>query len=568
MIELRPYQLALHQEIHGAWASGARNVCAVLPTGGGKTVNMAYETAICQGASVLIAHRQELVGQMSLALARNAIRHRIIGPSELARQITTLHMGECGRSFYDPSAPTGVAGVDTLVARYMPRTKKLDDGTFITKAPKITDGWCSQIVLWQTDEAHHLLRENKWGKCTDLFPNARGIGWTATPSRANGYGLGRHADGVMGALVVGPTMRELINAGYLTDYRIFAPPSDIDLSTVTVTASGDYSPPKLAAAVHKSHIVGDVVKHYLRIAPGKLGITFAVDIEHATEMAAAYRAAGVPAEVVTSNTPDTARVAILRRFKSRQILQLVNVDLFGEGFDLPAIEVVSMARPTNSFTLYAQQFGRALRLLEGKLHGIIIDHVNNWHRHGLPDRVRMWTLDRRERRGSYRPPDDNPLTSCPNCTATYERALPRCPYCEFKPEPVARSTPVQVDGDLLELDPDALRALRGEISRIDGPVYPPRGLDAAAVGALHKRHNERQKHQAWLRDRIALWSGWQRHQGRADSEIYKRFFFAFGTDVMTAQTLGAADAETLTGRIQSVLDSAGVVAETPRQELR
>jgi DNA or RNA helicases of superfamily II len=186
-------------------------------------------------------------------------------------------------------------------------------------------------------------------------------------------------------------------------------------------ATGDFNADQLRKAVHKSHITGDVVAHYLKLAPGKLGVTFAVDVEAATEIAGAFRAAGVPAEVVSAKTPDALRAQILRRFKAREILQLVNVDLFGEGFDLPAIEVVSFARPTESFALYCQQFGRALRLMLSKeaaaVHAhltdeqrraaiaasekpvaIIIDHVNNVLRHGLPDARREWSLDRRERR--------------------------------------------------------------------------------------------------------------------------------------------------------------------------
>jgi DNA repair protein RadD len=482
---------------------------------------MAHLFAEHRGASIGIAHRQELVGQMSVALARNGIRHRVIGPDALIRNVVTLHMMRVGRSFYDPSAWVGVAGVDTLIRR--------------------EDPWFQQVTLWQTDEAHHVLRANKWGEACALFPNARGVGWTATPGRADGYGLGRHADGLFDAMVNGPSMRELISAGFLTDYRIFCPPSDVDLTDVTVTATGDFSPPKLRAAVHKSHIVGDVVKHYQRIAAGKLGVTFAVDVEHAGEMCMAYRAAGIAAEVVTSKTPDTLRAAILRRFEQRQVMQLVNVDLFGEGFDLPAIEVVSMARPTASFALYSQQFGRALRLLDGKAYGLIVDHVGNVLRHGLPDRPRAWSLDRRERRGAKRADVAVPVRSCPNCTGAYERIYRACPYCGHVPEPAGRSTPEQVDGDLIELDPAALRALRGEVARIDGPANAT--SDTAVGGAIIRNHRERQTAQQTLR---AAMSAWMWRQSGTDSEIQRLFYFTFGTDVMTAQTLGAKDAIELT----------------------
>jgi len=483
-------------------------------------------------------------------------------------------MEEFGRSFYNPGARVGVCSVDTLVGR---------------KASG--DPWFHQVGLWDMDEAHHVLRENKWGEACSMFPNAYGLGVTATPARADGRGLGAHADGVFEGIVQGPELRELIDAGYLTDYRVFAPPSDVDYSEVTVTASGDFSPAKLRAAVHASDkIVGDVVKHYLKIAPGKLGVTFAVDIESAKEICAAYRAAGVPAEIVSAKTPALLRTQILRRFKTRQVMQLVNVDLFGEGFDLPAIEVVSMVRKTESWPLFVQQFGRALRLMipadlsaiwgtlsdeerraniaaSSKPVALIIDHVGNVIRHGLPDAPRNDTLDRRERRSSG-PSDAVPLRACANenadgqgtpCASIYPRFLKTCPYCGFYPEPPERSAPEFVDGDLHELTPEALAALRGKVANIDGAPRIPQSLDPMAARGLMNRHHERQQAQHVLREMIALWAGWQRHQGRDDSQSYRIFYHTFGLDVLTAQALGRPDAEALTLKIKTLLDTHGVI---------
>lgn len=519
------------------WTAGARNVLAVLPTGGGKTVCFAYCIANHPGAAVAVAHRAELVSQMSLALAREGVRHRVIGPAALGRACAALHMAELERMFVDPNARNAVAGVDTLV--------RMDP----------SDPWFQQVTLGVQDEAHHVLVGNKWGDACGLFPNARWLGVTATPVRADGKGLGRHADGLMDAMVVGPTMRELIERGYLTDYRIFAPPSDIDLSQVTTSASGDYSPPKLKAARRESHITGDVVQHYLRIAPGKLGITFDTDIESATETAAAFCAAGVPAAVVSSQSHDEFRRATLRKFRDREVLQLVNVDLFGEGFDLPAIEVVSMARPTQSYGLYCQQFGRALRPMEGKDRAIIIDHVGNVLRHGLPDAYREWSLDRRERRSRSAPTDAIPVRTClnPECLSVYERVYSACPFCGFEVVPSSRSAPEYVDGDLFELDPAVLAALRGEKARVDGDARIPHGASPAVAGAIRRTHWERQQGQKPLRDAIALWAGWQNTLGRADPEVYRRFYFKFGVDILTAQTLGATDAAELTERVNAEL---------------
>jgi superfamily II DNA or RNA helicase len=549
-MQLRPYQSTALADIHAGWQAGHRNVLYVLSTGGGKTVVFAEVIRRHDGGSCAIAHRQELVGQMSLALARDGVRHRIIGPTPIIRWIIALHIQELGRDYYDPSARCAVAGVDTLIRR-------ADD----------LKRWAQQVTLWITDEAHHLSAVtdpadfstgNKWAKAVSLFPNARGLGVTATPERADGRGLARGQDGVFDLMITGPGMRDLITAGYLTDYRVFCPPSDLDLSDLGVGADGDYVRKKLALKTRKSSIMGDVVTHYQRIAMGKLGVTFTPDVETATELAARFNAAGVRAEAVSAKTPDRIRHDIVRKFARREILQLVNCDLFGEGFDLPAIEVVSMARATQSYAVFAQQFGRSLRPLDGKQHALIIDHVGNVLRHGLPDRPRQWSLDRRERRSSGPADDVIPLRTClnPVCMAPFERVLLECPFCGWIPVPAGRTAPEQVDGDLCELDPATLAAMRGEVAKVDR--HPDQVLHAmqraghpypVAKGAAN-RHAERLDAQAVLREAMALWAGYQVALGRSDREGYRRFFHRFGCDVLSAQALGRAEAEVLAGRVR------------------
>lgn len=567
-VALRPFQAELERRVYEAWNGGAPNVMPVAATGSGKTVVLSKVLYDEPGASIAIAHRQELVSQISIALARNGVRHRLVGAKKgapLIRVISALQVAELGYSYFDPNAKTGVGGVDTII--------RMD----------AADPWFKQVRLMVQDEAHHVLKTNKWGAAAALFPNARGLLPTATPLRADGKGLGRHADGLVDVMVLAPSMRDIINMGYLTDYRIFAPPSDLDLTQVaTSAATGDFNADQLRKAVHKSHITGDVVAHYLKLAPGKLGVTFAVDVEAATEIAAAFRAAGVPAEVVSAKTPDALRAQILRRFKAREVMQLVNVDLFGEGFDLPAIEVVSFARPTESFALFSQQFGRALRLMltreelagydllsdagrkaviaaSGKPVAFIIDHVGNVLRHGLPDARREWSLDRRERRSSGKS-DAIPMRVCvnPECIQPYERVFKCCPYCGHYPPPPSRSAPEFVDGDLTELDPETLAALRGDIAKIDGDAVVPWGASAEVQGAVRRRHWERREGQKALRNVIAWWAGLESAQGRGESESYRRFFHRFGIDVANAQTLGAREAAELAGRVSAELAKFGI----------
>jgi DNA repair protein RadD len=567
---LRDFQTILKQLAYAAWGRGARNIMVVAPTGGGKTVlfcNIVAELAL---PTALISHRQELVGQAALALNREQVPHGIIAPATIQRQIITLEQEMHGRSFYSPRAAVRVAGVDTLIGH------------------DPADPWLRQVGLVVQDEGHHVCQDNKWMRAQAMFPAARGLLVTAHALRADGRGLGRPpiGDGLVDELIVGPSARQIIDRGFLCDYRLVAPPSDIHMTDEDVGASGEYKQDVVRARVHQSKtIVGDVVKHYMKFAAGKLGITFAVDIEAATDIAAKYRSEGIPAEIITGKTPLAIRGQLMRQFRRRQILQLVSVDVLGEGVDVPAVEVVSMARPTASFQLYSQQFGRALRLMltdeqnatwndrtdaqrlaeiatSVKPKAIIIDHVENYVHHGLPDVERSYTLAKAERRSRKKKSDEIPLRYCTNteCYAAYEVTLSVCPQCGTpKPAPARRGTPEEVDGNCLELDPSVLAQMRIEQAKVDGPARTPVGAAPVVVGAIRKNHALRQEAQAELRAVMALWGGWRTHEGRQPAEVQREFFYKFGRDVLSAQVLGATEAEELRTRISGDLERNNIV---------
>lgn len=542
---LRDYQTSGKAQVYAEWArlAPARgNVLYQLPTGGGKSViasDMVGENDRQRGQSAVIAHRQELVSQMSLHVARAGVYHRIIAPDNVRKMIIGIHRKEFGRSYVDPTARTGVVGIDTLNARR-------DE----------LAGWARQCNLWVMDEAHHVLRGNKWGKGLELFPNAYGLGFTATPGRPDGQGLGRHADGVFDSLITGPSMRHLIEIGALTDYELVLPSAGIDLSRLHITDSGDYSPKDLKEFSANGKIVGDIVAQYCIWAYGKRGITFATDIDAAVEIAERFTALGIPAAALSYKTKDDVRFDYIDRFRSGKLLQLVNVDMLGEGFDVPAVEVVSMGRPTASLVVYQQQGGRAFRPFEGKRYGLIIDHVDNYKLFGLLDRARVWSLDRRDKRAKReRDPEDIPVRKCSNCQRGYMAIFRSCPYCGHIPVPEGGGRSVeQVDGDLMLLDAATLAKLRAgtvletpaslhaRVARAAGP-----GIADYQVGKLA----ERAASQAALDDAIALWAGYQRHAGRPDSESYRRFYFAAGMDVASALSMDRADMDAMRERVLS-----------------
>lgn len=540
-MQVRPYQQDLINDIHTQWNAGAQNVLAVAPTGAGKTVTLSSIVNDHGGGSCVIAHRQEIVGQISLALARYGVPHNVIAPDSVKRMIHKLHIRELGHSRVDPRSRHAVAGVQTLI-----------------KAAR--QSWMDHVSLFVCDEAHHLLKANQWGQAAAMFPSARGLLVSATPIRADGMGLGRQYDGIVDAMVLAPSMRELIDMGYLTEYRIFGHPSDIDYSSVKVTASGDYSLPELRAAVHKSGtIVGDVVNMYLSKAAGKRWATFAVDIEHAKELAAAFRQQGIPADILTGKTDDLTRAATIRRLAAGELKQVVSVDILGEGFDMPGLDGVSFVRKTESLSLYRQQAGRCLRTAEGKEYGYIFDHVGNVIRHGIPDKHIDWRtgLKRRDRRSKPKT-GEIPLRQClkPSCMAVYERFHKVCPYCGTAPIVISRGAPEHVDGDLQELTPEAAAALRGEIIANQTEPYHPDGIIRAK---LNKDFRAKMEELNALKDAIALYGGWRTSQGHDVSESQKLFFYEFGIDVGTAQTLKRAEAEELRTRVIERLTLDGVI---------
>ena len=534
MIPLRDYQQRQHDEVYQNWSAGHRSVMIQLPTGGGKTVIMGEINRTRTDVCLNYAHRSELVSQISMALARNDLPHKIIASTSTMQACVERHIRECGMSYVaHGNSRHGVASVDTLKAR--------------AKDPSL-GSWLARVGMTSIDEGHHALPTNKWGTALEMTPNAQVVAYTATTRRADRKSLSRAQGGLFDVMVRGPSMRELIDRNYLCDYRIFVPPQSINRGELKIGSTGDFTQASVSQVMQQSQITGDVVDHYMRIAQGKRGITFAPDVDMAIKIAQNFKLMGIPAEAVSGRTNDRMRDQIIEDFRAGRILQLVNVDLFGEGFDVPAVEVVSLARPTESLSLYLQQVGRALRIMDGKQWGIIIDHVSNVARHGLPDADRGWTLEIPEGIKA-RKRDEEPeikITVCANCMQAYEAHHLACPYCGHVPVPAGRGDIKAVDGDLMELTPEMLTKMRGSIVDIErNPFFPNNPVD-------HRKYDgyetliEAQKD---LRTAISHWAGIYHDQGEPDRMITKRFYLTFGIDPVSAQALKTKEARELKERV-------------------
>lgn len=535
MFQLYPDQSELEAAIHKAWQT-VRSVLAVMPTGGGKTVIFSSIIHDHNGAAAAIVHRKEIVTQIAMSLAQLGVKHRVIADPKVVRRIRRKQLAKFGQSYVDPHAQCGVVSVQTLTSRGAANNTELQK-------------WLKQITLAVFDEGHHYVDSGSWAKAVRVMANAKLLFVTATPDRADGKGLGSDADGFCDVMVEGPHTAWLIENGRLCPFSYKAPRTDLDVSGLAVTASGDFNAKALRARVVESHIVGDAVKHYRQFAHGKKAIVFATDVQTAEEIAAAFRAGGYRAAALSGETDAGERDKVLDGFEGIDYDVLVNVDLFDEGFDVPAVEVVILARPTESLAKFLQMVGRGLRILEGKTEAIIIDMVRNWERHGMPDWPRNWTLDRREKRGKGEDRDTVPQKVCDKCTQPYPAYYRACIYCGHINEPAGRSTPEQVEGDLVELDVAVLAALFNKINDADmsDEDYArgqfARNMPAVGRGADLKRHQAAKYRRKVLREMVGWWVGAQ--AGRDMREIHRRFYYRFGIDIGLAFTLSAKETDAL-----------------------
>tara|TARA_R100000093_G_C1939921_1_gene71733 strand:- start:253 stop:1605 length:1353 start_codon:yes stop_codon:yes gene_type:complete len=399
-------------------------VLAQAATGFGKTICAAWMARATTGKGndiTFTCHRQELVDQTSAAFTSVGVKHGFV----------------VSKMPFAPHARVKVASVGTLKNR-------LD----VLTPPKL-------LVI---DEAHHCAAAG-WATIVDWAKagGAKIVGLTATPWRLSGEGLDQYFDD----MITGPSVSWLIENGYLSEYRAFAPGAP-DMKGVHSRA-GDYVRGEIEDIMDTNQILGDTVQHYRRHARGKKGLVFCVSVRHSEHMAARFRDSGISAQHLDGNTPSEVRRKMIRAYADGHIDVLTNVDLFGEGFDLSAlagrevpIQAVSLCRPTMSLSLFLQQVGRALRP-DDEPH-IILDHAGNLMRHGFPDDDRQWTLQARKKKNRGNVGAAVPIRQCDHCFYVH-RPAPVCPNCGHVYEIAAREVE-EIDGDLGELNVRERRRLR------------------------------------------------------------------------------------------------------------
>lgn len=309
------------------------------------------------------------------------------------------------------------------------------------------------------DEAHHALAKS-YQNILNNFPKAIVLLFTATPHRTGRQQLDQIADDI----IVGQSIHELTEKGFLAPFIYFQPPNDFDEKALKRGSTGDYTAESMQEAM-STKIFGHIVKQYKRIANGKQAVVYTYSVGSAIKIATEFNSVGISAVEVDGTTSKEKRDRAVRKFRDQQLKILVNVNLFTEGVDLPNVDCVIMARPTASLALYLQFSMRCLNPRPGKT-AIIIDHANNFKKFGYPDDDRDWKQAIKSGKQKSKTLLKDPglsIVTCDYCFAVVKAADVKdgkCPICG-KPIKAHEAKPVS-DVDLVE----ATKARKEHIKKI------------------------------------------------------------------------------------------------------
>ena len=359
MNTLRPYQRQAVRAVEKAWAAGVRRPAIVMATGLGKThvfAELCRKEAKAGRRTLVLVHRRELLDQAyEKVWSAGGVRvGRLIAGLDDTREADVV-----------------IASVQTIGRRL--------------------GNWAhDHFDLVIVDEAHHASAAS-YRRIMEHFGcyvgSTRSLGVTATLARTDKRGLGDVWDDVVFKLETawGIENDHLVSR---VDAKI-AVVSDLNLDTANVrTQAGDLHIGDLARAVAQSDAANVVARTYRQHAMGadrkpRRGIVFCPGVAVAEAFLEAFRVQKIKAAIVTGDTPTELRDQIYQAVRDGEIRVIVNCMVLTEGFDLPEVEVVVIARPTRSTPLYVQMAGRALRKAGGKESALILDVCGRTARKGL-----------------------------------------------------------------------------------------------------------------------------------------------------------------------------------------
>jgi superfamily II DNA or RNA helicase len=355
--ELWPHQKASIAAVELAMAAGRETGLIVLPVGTGKT-GMVLSLGRRLGVPMLfLVNRDVLLGQTIRAAARFWPEAHVAGIEAGVKDwdVVDLHAGR------KPDLAVG------MVLSVLNRLDTIDPERF-------------GIVVF--DEAHYAPAPTNQTVLKHFRPGFR-LGVTATPQRLDGKGLA----GTFGKEpLYSYSLHQAIKDGRLCPVRSERILTDVSLDGIKSDGE-DLDEKQLARAVNTGSRNDQVVSAYLQHARGRRAVCFCVDVEHAENMAAAFKGAALRSVAVvrTKGKGNEWQRRTLAEFERGEFDVLTTCEVLTTGFDDPGVSCILWCRPTESRTLYIQGTGRGLRLdpANPSKDCLVLDVVDNCKKHKL-----------------------------------------------------------------------------------------------------------------------------------------------------------------------------------------
>lgn len=412
-IKLRPYQ---EKYIKKIYSSGKRQPLIVLSTGGGKSVifKKIAHSAIKQDKKVCFI----VAGKTIL---EQAVRKHF---SSISNDISFLQ----GSSKYHLSQVL-CCSIDTLSRR-----------------KKIHQEIINQYDLFIVDEGHESTSK-RYTSFLELIPKKKWVmGFTATP-----YRIGKKGHTYWSGVVKEITTQQLVDNGFLVKPKIF---SAQVMQTKVKKSMGDFNNKELFEKNDTLKIYGDILREYEKHAKKRKAVCFAVNVQHSKNLCEVFNKAGYNSAHIDANTPIEERKNLFESLEKGKINVLFNVNCLSVGFDLPSVDCILLARPTNSLTLFIQQVGRGLRPSKGKKECVVLDFGANTLRLGHPLEDFEAEMQDRDKKlsGSTEKELTISLRACPSCHFILENPnVELCPECGESVK-TARQIAQEKEAQLVEIE--------------------------------------------------------------------------------------------------------------------
>ncbi len=345
----RGAQIEALYALENSRAEGASKGLVQAATGIGKTYLAAFDSAAFKRV-LFVAHREEILQQAAVSFQN-------------------VRQSEDYGFFDGRQKDTDKAVIFASVAT-LGREEYLREEYF---SPDYFD----YLVI---DEFHHAVTD-QYQRIVNYFKPQFLLGLTATPERMDGRNIFEICDYNVPYEI---SLKEAINKGILVPFHYYGIYDETDYSSLHLV-KGRYDEKELNETYIGNVRRYDLIYKYYRKYPSKRALGFCCSRQHAEEMAKEFCARGVKAVAVYSNADGAYsedRNQAIRKLNSREIEVIFSVDMFNEGVDIAALDMVLFLRPTESSVVFLQQLGRGLRTYRGKEYLNVLDFIGNYEKAG------------------------------------------------------------------------------------------------------------------------------------------------------------------------------------------